>query len=1041
MSRVSSLIDITMARTRVTPRMETSPAVRDSSGGPGPRGKQLFLTSPGKTNDDDDSELESSDSPEEEEEDDDDDSESESSDSPGKTLPERCEDEDDDDDDGDDSVLESSDASIGRGRGKQLRIPKFLAKKTENPNLDDSEESEREKSSDFDSDSDSRVRALGGKGSGKKMENHQLKSDRSKEAESSSDLSESSESSESSVENEKQKRGRKRTKSDNNNDDDDYNDDNPEAGKKRAKNDNDIDSDRTHMQHNYRHFQQKIPAVILPCLLLHDRGNLAVIQCKWNMRSVDSTRLTGIDGLVAKLSQENSEAGPSTLVGDKSLCAVTSFSVGLDGKVEQLPVTLEIVQAAILWTTGKPAIDCDDIVELIVKFLQSLEEIPGDVQHLKRYIAQHTWCASSNGTLAELQNLPEEDESSKAKLLQFIEVNLAWNTKILANPLGCQHRAHALSTVLGKTDDIETCKRISYYSTTTLLMRCLVVTEELFLGGLDTAMQSFSALSQHTSGKHESYGLREFLLMLMKCLDVALGVDDGCYLCTTEFDIVLQRYHGRNFTKQVTLEDAKRDVKRSGCDPSIEIPDNLKPYKIPFFYVQCWIEKMSKRIQEVMEENPAVISFLKENGVDWSDVKSKWIWLFQPKTKGKGEGEYKYLCGNYNYTLHYFMKGGDIYCPKRYPGGNPALVVEIVQLLLWSRLSPHTYETMLKLFNSPCEAHVTKVQVFRQISCWFHSITAAVYYSSEVWEQAILALGKRTQTLILEKQVMFFFLLMSAIKHNTPFYAEWGLNSPIAPCHKKVLERLNTTLNTKNLFSPFQDEISFATVFHVCHMHMHARKISTTQGLGLGLDTTYLSDKRTLAKLRNSISIITRDSRGAKESPFTASTPEYLEDFFLDTKDVAHEIEQNCTVVISNRKSTEDDEIPADGDESDVDLENNGGNELAFPRTAAGENEGGGGEEPDDTTTTSFDVEVNLLSALEEFARFVRSNGRLLSSLNRTHVQHLQMQLDTAIRSIQNDNIPDGDVHPFAALSTHDDNVNPIAPLSTPPNGIEFDLI
>ena len=63
MSRVSSLIDITMARTRVTPRMETSPAVRDSSGGPGPRGKQLFLTSPGKTNDDDDSELESSDSP------------------------------------------------------------------------------------------------------------------------------------------------------------------------------------------------------------------------------------------------------------------------------------------------------------------------------------------------------------------------------------------------------------------------------------------------------------------------------------------------------------------------------------------------------------------------------------------------------------------------------------------------------------------------------------------------------------------------------------------------------------------------------------------------------------------------------------------------------------------------------------------------------------------------------------------------------------------------------------------------------------------
>jgi hypothetical protein len=192
------------------------------------------------------------------------------------------------------------------------------------------------------------------------------------------------------------------------------------------------------------------------------------------------------------------------------------------------------------------------------------------------------------------------------------------------------------------------------------------------------------------------------------------------------------------------------------------------------------------------------------------------------------------------------------------------------------------------------------------------------------------------------KQVIFFFLLMSAIKHNTPFYAEWGPHSPIAPCHEKVMKRLNTTLDTKNLFSPFQDEISFATVFHVCHMAMHTKKkISRTEGLRL--DTTYLSDKRTLAKLRNSISIITRDSRGAKESPFTASTPEYLEDFFLDTKDVAHEIEQNCTGVISNRKSTEDDEIPADGDESDVDLENNGGNELAFPRTAAGENEGGGG--------------------------------------------------------------------------------------------------
>ena len=900
------------------------------------------------------------------------------------------------------SPVKGSSSLQGLG-GKQFIPAKLDSDNDEESSSDssdrDSKDREEESSKSSDSSEDAQSTDNDSDKDGDKKDTDEESSSDSSDSDSKDREEESSKSSDSSVEEDAQSkeppqvtqlgRGKilnlniKKPAKKNKNQEDGYDDEDCDDGRKRAKHDNDSDKDGdagNPVQPKYPILSHQTRVVIIPCLLLYDRNDFTVIQCEWNMRNVDFARLDGDDGLVAKLHQENSDVGPSTLQGDSFLCAVTSFRVCSE-EVEKCPLTLNIVKDAILWTTGEEAGDSDDLVSLITTFMESLEAISkGNVQEMKRFIAEHNWDDSQADSIAGLQNLPDEDKSC-VELWKFIKINLAWETKILANMLDCQHRVVALDKVL-ETD-------FEKYSNTCVQLRCIVVEEKNFSGGnLDSEMKSLSALSQHTSGKQESYGLREFLPILMQSLDTKCNGEG--YLCNVGFDRILQTYPAvSRFNKRLTLEGALNEVSSS----AEILPDtrDLTPNKIPFFFVQCWIAKMSKLIEQVLEGTEAMMIFLEDEGVNWSQVKANWNWLFQPKTKGKGDGEYKYLFGNYDYTLHHFMKGGDIYRRNRYPGGLPDLVVEIVQLLLWSQLSKETHTTLLNLFQSCCTRKVTKKEVSRQISCWFHSITAAVYYSSKVWER-VLHLGDRQK--FLDKQVLSFFLLMSAIEQNTPFFAQLGPNPTFPPRHETAMTRLRTIWDREeNIYPSLEDLLSFVTVFHVCHMAMHTQKITTDlckQHVG---DTANLSLKKcsSLKTLRGSVSII---NNIVGKSKLTARAQQYYDKFLVDTADVVIEIRRTCTGV-TNQRSSEEDET-ANKDESDDDDDDDDSEESAF----AHENEGGR-----EKTTTSFNAEESLLSALDDLAKFVTEKEEILSSFcSKETCISIKESLGNAVNSLHADN-------------------------------------
>jgi hypothetical protein len=746
------------------------------------------------------------------------------------------------------------------------------------------------------------------------------------------------------------------------------------------------------------------------------------------MRTTDETRLMG-GGLVQQLIDEN-EQEPSTLQGDTMLTALTSFEGDLP-----IPLTCDIVRNAIKWINHCCELPADaNLRTLVSLYLIELgNSIPKSLvfTELKKFVTDHKWEATPAEDLDKItaldSNTSDEHESA-LKVWKFIQVQLAWNTKIVGQVLDCQHRVIALSRVLlrqhdlpGVTQDLQQAVH-SKFSNLNILVQFIIPEQEL---NQDVAlkMKTYSALRQNSASKQVPLGPKEALSHLMSALEVKCRDQNVKFLCCDDFEFVLNKYHVTSFTQKLSLDDARKDLGAMAIfqrcldkENYLSIEILKRPNLVPVVYVQCWIEVMSTLIKDVLV-NSSVKNLVVS---DPDSVIQEWDKFFQPEHTGQGNKIFKYLFGNKIYTLHHFMKHNrSIYDPQRYPGTKNSGDLEIVQLLLWFHVSEKT-KTTLDTFVRASTKHFSKL-----ISCTVHSITAAVYYSSILWEKAIIS-TKKKRAQFLDQQVLYFFLLISAIEQNMPFFAE-EVSHPKdpPPWYWPVRARVDKGSKLQDSF------LSFLTLLHVCHLNVHI-----SEGGGGRCSQVYqkaaesLKGAQTMQHLYQTVVIV--NDPAEKDIILTASIKNYLQHPVLDMGTVIKEIHKhhyNFSKAISHSEESEEEgeeegyegesekeESKDEGGESESEryyFEKEKGDEEQVEEES--EEESGGGEENDEEVIQQI-VPSSLIESLKFLDKWLQKekNNGLLHSLDGTSAETLIQSL----RSI----VPN--------LGDHDNHTTPIHSLS-----------
>ena len=435
----------------------------------------------------------------------------------------------------------------------------------------------------------------------------------------------------------------------------------------------------------------------IPVLLLHgkaynDNHPPNTLACHFNERNLHLPKFNcpnNGENIVHELRKETKSDYFSCLDGKYILC-LTSFQESTSDQehdnlmksilrandeeesVVAIPLTVRILQDAIKWLKGTSTIPLENVgtdtlessvTTSVTTYLASLYDVfPAgtDVSKLRKFIDDHVWPV---GSLAELEEELEKKESDEGKyylLRGFIHRNLARMTKVVAHFVDGNHRAAALNCAwIGYGDDdldgknkyYRVCPHADKEVQTTILIPPKLTNK------FHTKMRSLSFKSQQSVEKISKHGRREFFQSLMDSLGKILGQD--CYL-----------YRGEEQGKKTD--------------------DDINEH----------ISNVAQGIQSLFENNSEEMS-------NW-DSQDKfarlrdhadWSILFKKKKKktekdnGKYYESFSYHCDIAENIIPTIIRRlGNIESEKRYQRKPfTAHEFELVQLLLWSRLSKTTH--------------------------------------------------------------------------------------------------------------------------------------------------------------------------------------------------------------------------------------------------------------------------------------------------------------------------------------------------------------
>jgi hypothetical protein len=562
---------------------------------------------------------------------------------------------------------------------------------------------------------------------------------------------------------------------------------------------------------------------LLPCLLYHLKTH--PVQCTWNLRVSNLSRIGIVNNgavnertilqamrqqmldsdlpdalknisrvfltdsqlliyaftsFVDNIETENHDQGPATMfstVDDDDSLKVT---------VEGIPLTTDILQNALCWLYPPPPdptcqklkpnhamvligkLRQKNVSSMLQLYLTELENLLGhfEPENIKNFITQHTWNEKvpSNGSVTDER--------------KFIINNLPKQTRIIAHVIDGLHRTLAFDHFM-QTENL-------------LPKREQCVFRGFMPDSIDEDfakfMKDISQKSQEVSSGVHPHGPREFLTATMSALEKACEAAQVDFLFPYYIDTSLFAVDATGHFKTKDQVEIWKSLQHLADEQQKEelLKKIEKPVQVTEVVIQLWLERIALIIRDVLSNSYLKNAVFPEFDIAEMLKKNTEFWhaFFKPAFSDKKNIDFGYFFVNKKSTLANFLQHA-CYQYDQVIKNNHA--IEIVQLLLWSRLSSRTHDILRRAFSDyeckSCQLQtekptLTKAKTYRWISCMVQSIASSVYFSKLVWSKSGYLQTKKR--LFLPDDLYNFSLLMSSIERNVKFFVSQGTN-PVGP--------------------------------------------------------------------------------------------------------------------------------------------------------------------------------------------------------------------------------------------------------------------
>lgn len=554
---------------------------------------------------------------------------------------------------------------------------------------------------------------------------------------------------------------------------------------------------------------EEVEAWLCPCLTLHHHRNddpdtapPITLSCPVNMRPLSLTRLghnctntVKADNLLYQMRMEKRNSVPTCLSGDFCLAFTSYSSDESTTKNVMVPIdhiyrpwiismgasglTVEILRCAINWLNdeGIRHEEFTTVQEGLRLYLKTLSDkirglhLPHSemgeqeevVRSIHTFIRDREWPSSDAKLrlLAEINSYslsPQDVDFCQlcTTARRFIYRYIARQTKVVAHIVEGTHRIAALECALGgytyspnkKKDQtsIQIYLQNLPHAEKKVNIRAIPVPPNQ--GGLEDGsfasnMREISAQAQVSVGKMQPHGKKIFYAIMIEKMRVICKGAKMKYLLDSD---------------QIDHKHLQQHIK-SCAEKIVEIiHDNCKMY-----HHMVGKMELEKGLQKTSEE---------------------WMSLFQKKkTKTKKRKNKAGQEATPTFTYHWdyhrnsiysiFQNLKDIHKNSRYNMGVPAELFELVQVLLWTRISEECYTQLYRFFDhsNPETKQLSAGSIDKEakwVTCMISTVGTSVYYSN-----VVLSKTNKSPSLIPK-------LIRSAILVTTEFFSKKGMD-PIEP--------------------------------------------------------------------------------------------------------------------------------------------------------------------------------------------------------------------------------------------------------------------
>jgi hypothetical protein len=529
------------------------------------------------------------------------------------------------------------------------------------------------------------------------------------------------------------------------------------------------------------------------------------------------------------------------------------------------PLTQKIIKHGIAWLKGVDVTtlsDFDSMEDALKGYCVTLKEViplqqpldkPEDflsvVAQAKKFILGREWPENYSREVDDFLTDPNENQNKFGEMSnlirRFIYNNVAKQTKVVAHICDGAHRVSAIDcamTGILPSTEVENNYHERLTHANVLIQASVQIPddEQLSSNQFVEMMKSQSQISQESFGRQQPHGVKHFLAYLMNEMNTKCKLS---YFDLASDNLILG-FEIEHFATVIVelIRDEKKSARYYHMVPDMDLENLVKK------------------------------------------PKEEWFCLFQQKKPGRNKyGNFSFLWSDGKLSVqHIISKSPDLGNKHRYSRmGFNAEVFEMVQLLLFSRISKESYEQLYGCFTtnhpdaviqlSACDKKGEKEKQW--LSALVEVIGTSVYYSRWVFLSKLKNMKRSKkkgseELLKIGSEALLGRLIKSSITEATQFFSRYGLDPCPPDWFNKVINTMRDdtviadvfgkiTESKKNFvdvagaqsrierkYKPFIERFSFISFIKVSFaLHLQSQLIDTTGGksrLRINLDLSNL---------------------------------------------------------------------------------------------------------------------------------------------------------------------------------------------------------